>query len=361
MRQQLVSAFVDGDRDGLGSTAGTVCAGGALPDGWAWNPGDCDDAESRARFTRSAYRDLDGDGRGAEAGEVCGDWAWVPAGWSGSAGDCDDANGAVWSLLPYQYTDRDGDGRAVTGAGSVCALQLPPEHRLAQGGWIAGDCDDADAAAWATATLYADVDGDGRGAGTGTPACIGASPPAGTSTTGSDCAAEDATRFAWLSYRSHDLDGDGRAAPAYATSPSSYGTVCGGASLPAGYSTSVAAAPHDCDDANAALTVARQGAPDEDGDGWGAGALAPVCSGATLPDGYAPLGNDCAVADPALWRWTVLYPDADGDGVGAPPREIQCLGATVPPGWSEKGWDSNDTDPGVQVAAGDEEPLALEL
>jgi hypothetical protein len=308
----------------------------------------------------SAYRDADGDGRGREAGEVCGEWSWLPWGWSHDWTDCDDANPSVWAPRSYQYTDRDGDGRAVSDLGSVCALTLPAEHRESLGGWIAGDCDDADSARWAAVTLYADVDEDGRGAGAGTLSCVGAALPAGFVTSASDCAPEDATRWGFLQYWSRDLDGDGRTVPPYVQSPYSSGTVCTGSALPAGYSTSSAAAPYDCDDADATLWIARQGAPDADGDGWGEGPLAPVCSGEALPEGYGTHANDCATADPALWRWTVLYPDADGDGVGAPPRDVQCLGATIPDGWSEKGWDSNDGDPGVQLGA-DGDPVALDF
>jgi hypothetical protein len=184
--------------------------------------------------------------------------------------------------------------------------------------------------------------------------------PEGYADSSLDCAPEDATRWGLRSYTSRNLDGDGRSVPANPSYPYGTAQVCSGTALPAGYSTATAAQPYDCDDANAAISVVRSGAPDEDGDGWGAGPVAPVCSGDALPEGYGPHGNDCATADPALWRWTVLYPDADGDGVGAPPRDVQCLGAEIPDGWSEKGWDANDGDPGAQLDAGDWDPLTLE-
>ncbi|MFL5273694.1 MAG: hypothetical protein ACJ79E_16675, partial [Anaeromyxobacteraceae bacterium] len=240
-------------------------------------------------------------------------------------------------------------------------------------------------------------DGDGAGEGDPVMLCYGFTPPRGFTTAPTDCAPGDRTRWQLLSYTYRDADGDG-----WVVSQS--GSICTGASLPAGYSNTFVHG-FDCDDADPAVFQAMSGYPDADGDGFGAepsqvlctgGALpagfvatttpldcAPddparwrtvtnpfvdrdgdgftardpgsICIGATFPDPYraAANGNDCDDADPALWRWLVLYPDRDGDGVGAPPREVQCRGATLPPGYALTGWDVNDADPRVQAAVDD--------
>ena len=70
-------------------------------------------------------------------------------------------------------------------------------------------------------------------------------------------------------------------------------------------------APEDCNDSDAALYQNLTGYVDSDNDGYGTGVAQNVCSGATLPAGYAATGNDnCpnnANADQL---------DTDSDGIG---------------------------------------------
>jgi len=351
-------AFVDADRDGVGGEPGVVCAGASLPAGWATGGGDCDDGNARAFTVTSASRDADGDGRGAEWDTVCGGGygGWLPAGWSFDGTDCDDTDPFAWERLAYAYVDRDGDGHALQQYGSVCTrYSLPPGYAASlPWSWTLGECDDADATRWLALTGYPDVDGDTYGASPGESLCTAGSLPAGYASRGGDCDPADASRWQSLYAAYRDADGDGRF-----VSAAMY--VCSGASLPAGYSNASPSQPLDCNDANPDLFLAVQGAPDGDGDGFGAGPLAPVCTGGTLPAGYVAKGKDCDDATSSLWRWVVLYPDGDGDGVGAPPRAIRCLGATIPAGFSELGWDANDRDPAVQLVSGDELSIATEL
>jgi len=396
-------AFVDADRDGRGGAAGTVCAGVSLPAGWSALGGDCDDANPVAYELTSAYRDADGDGRGAELDAVCaaGPWGTLPAGWTSTPGDCDDADRYRLQLLSYYYVDRDGDGHTPWEYGTICAgTYLPSPYLSSPGGRGTADCDDADAAVWLAMSGYVDADEDGAGEGATVALCTTGSLPSGYLASAGDCAVGDATRWRAYAYTLRDADGDGRYV-------SESGSVCYGLAFPAGYA-GTSSLPPDCDDADRDAYVSVVGYVDADRDEVGAGPPETFCTAGALPadrvaagtdcaaedasrwqtlayagsdadgDGYttrvggsvcagtalpAPYratiaGNDCEDTTTSLWRWVVLYPDADGDGVGAPPREITCLGEAIPAGYSEQGWDSNDLDPGVQVLAGEEDPLA---
>lgn len=354
-----VDAFQDADGDGVGGAPGVVCAGAVLPAGWTPSAGDCDDGNGSATVMTNAYRDGDLDGRGLEPGSVCGGrdavQGWLPPGWSRAGADCDDADASAWQRLAYAYVDRDGDLHALAEAGAICTgSSLPGAYRgFLHGGWTLGDCDDTDAGRHASLVGYLDADLDGWGYGAEESFCTAGSLPPGYAAAGGDCAPGDATRWVHRGYSLRDADGDlfwVRAPPS--------SSVCSGAALPPGYSTALTPGVEDCDDAAPGLHTAIRGAPDGDGDGYGAGPLAPVCTGGTLPAPYVPRGGDCDDATISLWRRVVIYPDADGDGVGAAPRAIRCLGATPGAGWSEKGWDSNDRDPGVQLAPEDDLELA---
>jgi hypothetical protein len=144
---------------------------------------------------------------------------------------------------------------------------------------------------------HADEDGDGVGAGPSLSSCTAGALPSGQSSTGTDCAATDPTRWQSLAYAGLDEDEDG-------LSTRAAGQVCTGPALPAPY---VATA----------------------------------------------VGNDCDDLDPEVYRWVVLYPDQDGDGIGAPPRQIPCLGATLPDGLVPWGWDPDDGDSGVSARESD--------
>ncbi len=148
---------------------------------------------------------------------------------------------------------------------------------------------------------------------------------AGYATWGADCAPSD--RLAWSSwaygYRDADLDG---------RTVAQAGTLCLGASAPAGYATSPSGA--DCDDANAARWTLRGGYVDADLDEVGAGPWVEVCSGAALPEGWATTSGDCAPDDRAAWRTSsYTYRDADLDGHTIAEAGTLCIGAAVPAGY----------------------------
>ena len=91
-----VSAYVDGDLDGLGGdTVETICVGDGLPQGYEAQGGDCNDDNELVWQILTGYRDEDGDGYGAGvllsvcAGEAVGE------GLSTRAGDCDDSSAAI--------------------------------------------------------------------------------------------------------------------------------------------------------------------------------------------------------------------------------------------------------------------------
>lgn len=72
----------------------------------------------------------------------------------------------------------------------------------------------------------------------------------------------------------------------------------------------------DCDDSNAQLHQLLRGYPDQDQDGHGHGVAVQICSGATLPAGYAADNLDCDDLDPTLWDTCVGCVDNDGDTYG---------------------------------------------
>src|SRR5262245_9273760 len=102
---------------------------------------------------------------------------------------------------------------------------------------------------------------------------------------GADCDDGDAAVWQLLAYSFRDADGDQHVTPAQ-------GTICSGATLPAGYTTD--GGELDCDDSDPAVFASVTGFVDSDGDGVGEGAALALCTGGTLPAGYAPVTGDCA-------------------------------------------------------------------
>jgi hypothetical protein len=60
------------------------------------------------------------------------------------------------------------------------------------------------------------------------------------------------------------------------------------------------AAGDDCDDGDPTVHQMLTGYVDDDGDGYGHGAAIPICSGATLPAGYAAVDGDCDESSTAI-------------------------------------------------------------
>ncbi len=354
--QELAHLYRDADLDGVTVvSAGVVCSGASLPPGYAnqMNGVDCDDADAARWLAMEGYADLDGDGVGFGAAATFCTAGTLPAGWADRGGDCAASDATRWQTLTYAGIDADGDGTTVSSIGAVCAgADLPHPYRAVTNG---EDCDDAAPDVWRNLPGYADADADGVGAGPLLQVCSGSALRSGHAATGTDCSPGDSAAWRSYAYSHLDLDGDGRTI-------ASAGTLCIGATVPAGYLT--APNGNDCDDANpAAWTSYAYSYVDLDGDGQTIASAGTLCIGATVPAGYrtVPSGNDCDDADPARYRWVVLYPDADGDGVGAPPRSIQCLGATLPAGFSVYGFDVDDANPALRWDGADEEMLVLFL
>jgi hypothetical protein len=157
-----------------------------------------------------------------------------------------------------------------------------------------------------------------------------------------DCAPMDGARWRTLTYGSIDSDGDTRRV-------NSTGQQCSGASLPATYfADAVAAADVDCDDAAATRwRMLPFAARDADLDNFSVAQTGEVCSGDTLPAGYAATAPaqppDCNDNAPTAWRNRVIYADADGDGVGAGGGQPTCIGSNAPAGFSLYGYDPLDS------------------
>jgi hypothetical protein len=292
--QLLAFTHRDGDGDGyFVAEAGTVCSGAALPAGHlATDPGtapDCAPADPLAFALHTAYVDTDGDTFGVEpAIQLCAGAA-LPAGFADDASDCAAGDAARWQLLAYSHRDSDGDGATTAEAGAVCSgAALPAGYRTAASG---NDCAAGDPTRWQTVALYADTDGDLVGAGSAIPTCMGTTRPPGLSDRGTDCAADDITRWGLLAYGHVNRDGD------RATIPEA-GTVCSGAAvLPPYY---IAPIGHDCDDADADLYRWVVLYPDGDGDGVGETPYTVTCLGDAIPAGQSTRGYDIDDSDPAV-------------------------------------------------------------
>lgn len=385
--QLLASSYRDADGDGWTVTRSEqVCSGRTLPEGYPQvaRGEDCDDAAASRWQPRAAYVDTDGDGFGAgpEVLRCMGDT--MEAGYAARGEDCAPGDSSLWQWFSYNFRDADLDGATVAERGVLCvAAKLPPGYAQ----WPSGlDCDDSNASVLVSWDVFPDEDRDGVGAGPREAVCAGQSVPEGYSTSGTDCAVTDGTRWRMLGYQHRDADADGHTVP-------ETGNVCGGQALPSGYATVARGA--DCDDSRPAVYVGFNAYEDSDGDGVGAGSAVAMCTdgsvpatysrsgtdcapteasqwqrlayahvdsdgdghttpssgelcvGPALPAGYSAVasGNDCDDADGALFRWVVVYSDGDGDSVGAGARSVPCLGATWPSGFSRLGYDVDDADP----------------
>ncbi|RKH55941.1 hypothetical protein [Corallococcus llansteffanensis] len=308
--QPRTYASRDGDGDGhLSPATGTVCSGFWLPLGYstAVQDDDCDDGDVARFRTWSVHADTDGDGVGSGPSTALCGAATVPTGYSTQATDCASQDATAWRMLGFTYRDADGDTYTVPQDGALCAgTSLPTGYATRPMSGV--DCDDTNATAYRNVNAYADTDGDGTGAGAPTLLCTNGQVPSPWSTTDTDCATEDATRWQDLTASHADHDGDGFTAP---------------------------------------IAVQR------------------FCTGKTLPAPYflEAVGNDCDDADAARFRWRFLYRDQDADGVGATPRQVTCIGPGVLAGWSLYGDDADDSNPGIQTdeAAEDELSLLLDL
>lgn len=306
--QPLAYISRDADGDGrLSPAMGEVCSGFWLPQGYsqAFLDDDCDDGDATVFRAWSVHADADADGVGSGvATSICGA-ATVPSGYSTQSTDCAPQDATAWRMLGFTHRDADGDTYTVAQSGELCAGTALPEGYATQP--LSGeDCDDANAAAFRNVTAFEDTDGDGVGAGASTVLCTNGQVPSPWSATGTDCDAQDATRWQELVAAHADRDGDGFTTPIPAQ------RLCTGKSLP-------------------------------------------------LPYFLKAVGNDCDDADADRSVWTWLYRDQDADGVGATPRQMTCIGASAVAGWSRYGDDADDNDPAVQTDEAAEEELSLIL
>ncbi|NMO22014.1 hypothetical protein HPC49_37920 [Pyxidicoccus fallax] len=299
-------SYAHRDQDGDGATVpqtGVQCSGEELPDGYHVWPGalDCDDTSPARRVSWDVYPDTDGDGVGAGARQTLCAGGTLPQGYSARDSDCATSDATRWQVLAFSHRDGDGDGFTVPQTGTVCSgATLPAGHATSARGL---DCDDTVPARHTSVQAWVDTDADGVGAGEPVVMCTDGTVPKPWSGSGTDCAADDGTRWRMLPYAHVDRDEDGH-------TQSEAGGLCAGAELPEPY-----------------FAQAK--------------------------------GNDCDDTDASLFRWAVLYPDADGDGVGAGARTVPCLGRDVPRGFSFKGYDVDDRNASVQEDA--EDDLLVEL
>ncbi|HEX4457552.1 MAG TPA: MopE-related protein, partial [Polyangia bacterium] len=189
-----------------------------------------------------------------------------------------------------------------------------------------------------------DSDGDGVGAGASTIRCSGGSstPPKGYSVRGDDCAPDDGARWQTLAYSLVDGDGDHYFVP-------QNGSLCAGATLPAGYAASGIGVGSDCDDTNPNVWTEAPFYRDADGDGYTVATSTSVCAGATPPAGYAAtmVGPDCDDTNAAIFKQWSVFVDGDGDGFGTGALTTVCQGAAFPSGYSALDTDCNDANAGV--------------
>ncbi len=378
--------FRDGDGDGFGDETEPTVSACAPPEGFASNPGDCDDADPAMNPAAEdlcdgrdndcdevvdddallvlRYPDVDEDGFGVESGGVyaCED---LP-GYSIYTGDCDDSDPTVSPVAEdtcngdddncnglvdedavnlLRFRDADGD-QFGTDADTVEACQDVPGYVL-----VPGDCDDADPATNPAALDGCDgVDRDCNGA-----------------------VDDDAIDQTW--YLDDDGDGfgqDGVAVAACDTIPGYSLTPGDCDDSTAGISPSV---PDDCDatdnncngiiDEDAVVTLFYA---DVDADGSGdAQSSVEACvappgfvsapgdcddSNATIrPGSLDPcdgVDQDCDDAIDENAEFTIWFQDADGDGLGTSDTSTStCDGA--PPGMVSQAGDCDDSDASLTV------------
>lgn len=133
-----------------------------------------------------------------------------------------------------------------------------------------------------------------------------------------------------------DVDEDGY------PSSTTVGTTCGIRYNSVAHPTSL-----DCNDANPALYQNLTGYTNSDGDSYGTGGAQQICSGASLPGGYAAVGGDCNDGDASVWQNLTCYTDADLDGRVVGGGGSVCSGASCPSGYqSSNGYAYEDCNDG---------------
>ena len=109
----------------------------------------------------------------------------------------------------------------------------------------------------------------------------------------------------------------------------------------------------DCDDNDATKYQMLSGFVDNDGDGYGIGNAVQICTGDSLPIGYASVGGDCNDNDAAKYQTLSGFVDNDRDGYGIGSAVQICTGASLPSGYASVGGDCNDNDATVNPGATD--------
>lgn len=276
-------------------------------------PGDTDGVA--CEDARTLWWDGDGDGWGRpDAG-----WSWcgdAPAGWVDNDDDCDDLDASV-SPDSAWWPDRDGDG-----FGDAAAAASTGRCALAGEVGRAGDCDDRPGVGAARHPDAQELPADGIDA---------------------DC---DGLERCWC-----DRDGDGLGDPAAQVDAAdlSCAAAVPRSPVPPCSAATVAPAPGDCDDLDAAVGAApRLWFVDGDGDGVGAGTGALSC--ADPGPGWAREGGDCDdAAAGVVTGCPTWYLDADGDGHGDPARS--SVAAAPPARHVSSREDCDDSDPAVHPGA----------
>jgi hypothetical protein len=161
-------------------------------DGFTTCSGDCNDNDPSINPNTIWYKDADNDGYSdGSTLKQCPRPAGyrLPSELTQTSGDCNDNNSAVHAIETW-YLDADNDGHYISSQSSCGS----PGTGYTQTAGVQGDCDDNDNTKWQTRTLFIDGDGDGYDNGTAT-VCYGAVIPTGysTSTLGSDCDDNDNT------------------------------------------------------------------------------------------------------------------------------------------------------------------------
>jgi hypothetical protein len=155
-----------------------------------------------------------------------------------------------------------------------------------------------------------------------------------------DCAPSNAEQWRNLAFASRDEDGDGFRVNAE-------GILCSGHSLPSTrFVEKVPTESIDCSDSDHSVwSLLEYGARDADQDGYSVVEEGSVCSGQSLPLGYASSPSsqlDCDDTADARWRWMGIYTDRDGDGVGSGAVDTSCVGSVAPAGYALTGYDPLD-------------------